>query len=109
MDHLGLEQAVDRLGEGVVVGVADAADGGLDAGLSQPLRVAQREVLRPAVAVMHEPAALERPALVQGLLQGIEHEAGMGGARHAPADDPAGERVDDEGVRCRSRSMWRRR
>ena len=37
MDHLGLEQAVDGLGECVVVAVADAADGGLDPGFSQPL------------------------------------------------------------------------
>ena len=33
MDHLGLEQPVDRLGQGIVVAVADTADGGLDAGL----------------------------------------------------------------------------
>lgn len=45
MDHLGLEQAVDRLGKGVVVRVADAADRGLDTGLRQALRVAQGEVL----------------------------------------------------------------
>ena len=42
-------------------------------------------------------AALRRTAVVQRLLQGIEDEAGMGGARHPPADDPAGEDVDDEG------------
>ena len=37
------------------------------------------------------------PALVQGLLQRIEHEAGVRRARHTPADDAAGEDVDDEG------------
>ena len=31
MDHLGLEQADDGLGERIIVAVADAADGGLDA------------------------------------------------------------------------------
>jgi len=31
VDHLGLEQPDDRLGQGIVVAVADTADGGLDA------------------------------------------------------------------------------
>jgi hypothetical protein len=47
MDDLGLEQAVDRLGKGIFVGAAYAADRGLDACLSQAVRVAQRKVLRP--------------------------------------------------------------
>src|SRR5688500_4775014 len=42
-DQLSLEQAVDRLGEGVVVRVADAADGGRDAGLGQALGVLDRQ------------------------------------------------------------------
>ena len=40
LDHLGLDQAVDGLREGVVVAVADAADRGLDAGLCQAFDVA---------------------------------------------------------------------
>ena len=45
MDHLGLVEAVDRLGESVVVAVADAADRGLDAGFGQALGVADADVL----------------------------------------------------------------
>jgi hypothetical protein len=45
VDHLGLEQPVDGLREGVVIRVADAADEGLDAGLRQAFGVADREVL----------------------------------------------------------------
>ena len=44
--------------------------------------------------------ANESPAgtpIVHGLLQGIEHEAGVRGARHTPAHDPAREDIDDEG------------
>jgi len=52
--------------------------------------------LRAAVAVMNK-AALDGTAGVQGLLQGVEHEGGLGAARHPPADDAAGEDVDDEG------------
>ena len=76
VDHLGLEQAVDGLGEGVVIGVADAADRGLDLGLGKTVGVAQREVLRPAVRMVHKLAA-DRPPLVQRLFQGIQHEAGV--------------------------------
>jgi transposase len=47
--------------------------------------------------MMHEPTALEGSALVQGLLQFIEHEAGMGGPRRPPPDDAPGEGVDHEG------------
>jgi hypothetical protein len=44
-DDLRLEKADDRLGQGVVVGVADAADRALDAGGSEALGVADRQVL----------------------------------------------------------------
>ena len=40
MNHLGLVQAIDRLGQGVVVRVADTADRGVDAGLGQALGIA---------------------------------------------------------------------
>lgn len=34
---------------------------------------------------------------IDGLGQGVEHEVGTHGVAHAPADDAAGEYVDDEG------------
>ncbi len=37
VDDLGLERAVDRLREGVVVAIADAAEGMFKVGLAQPL------------------------------------------------------------------------
>ena len=77
MDDLGLVEAVDRFGEGVVVAVADAADRRLDAGLGQALGVFDRDVLAASVAVMDEPAAMHGPPLVERLLQRIEHEARM--------------------------------
>ena len=52
MDHLGLEQTVDRLGERVVVRVADAADGWLDAGLGEALGVFDRDVLAAPDALL---------------------------------------------------------
>ena len=43
-----------------------------------------------------ELTALERMALVQRLLKGIEHETHRGHARHALSDDASSEGVDDE-------------
>jgi len=34
---------------------------------------------------------------VQGLLERIEHDVGLQRVQHAPADDPAGKNIDDEG------------
>ena len=58
VDHFGLVEAVDRLGERVVIQIADAADGGLDASFREALGVAQRKVLRAPVAVVDEAGAL---------------------------------------------------
>src|ERR1700712_3575742 len=72
VDHLGLEQADHRLGQRIIVGVPDAADGGLDAGLGEALGIANAQVLRSSVRMTHEPAAGKGLALMKSLLQGIE-------------------------------------
>src|SRR5690606_31605980 len=84
-------------GESIVVGIADTADRRLDASFSQALGVLDGYVLTASVAVVYEPAAMDRPPIVQGLLQRIEHEARVCRARRSPADDPASIGVDDEG------------
>jgi hypothetical protein len=53
-DHLGLVEAVDRLGQGVVVTVADAADRRLDAGA--PV-VARRTGPQTLIALSRESSA----------------------------------------------------
>jgi hypothetical protein len=40
--------------------------------------------------MMHEPAAMDRPSIMQCLLQRMEHEARMRRARGPLAHDPAG-------------------
>lgn len=47
--------------------------------------------------MMHAAAAVDRSPLMQGLLQRVEHEAGVCGPGYAPADDPLSIGVDDEG------------
>ena len=69
VDDFGLEQAVDRLGQRVVVAVAGGAYRGLDPGFSQPLAVADRDVLRASVAVVGQPTVTPGLARVQRLLE----------------------------------------
>ena len=45
VDHLGLVEPVDRLGQRVVVAVAFGSDGSFDTGLGETFRVADREEL----------------------------------------------------------------
>lgn len=47
--------------------------------------------------MMNQTAAMDRAAVVDGLLERVENEAGMGGATDASAHDIASVNVDDEG------------
>lgn len=97
MDHLGLVKAVDGLGQRVVVGVPYAAYRGLQAGLHEPLCVADRHVLNASVAVMDQAIRADRLARVERLLERVEHEVRLHRGRRFPAHDATGEDVDDEG------------
>ncbi len=94
MDDLGLEEAIDRLGQGIDITVTDAADGRLDARLGQPLGLADRKVLSPPVGMVDQ--TLARSPFVDGLLQVVQNEARMGQGADPPADDPPGISNDDE-------------
>ena len=50
-----------------------------------------------SIAVVHEPASLHRPPIMESLFQSVQDEAGMRRPAHPPADDPAGIGVDDKG------------
>src|SRR3954447_7027174 len=77
--------------------VPDAANRRLDARRGKPLGVLDRDVLHTAITVMDQAAAPDGPALVQGLLQRVQHEAGVSRAGDTPTDDAPREDVDDEG------------
>src|SRR3954453_7820172 len=64
MDHLVLVETVDGFGESVVIGISDTADRRLDATLSQALGVLNGYVLAAPVAVVHEPATMDRPSIM---------------------------------------------
>lgn len=97
MDDLGFEQAVDCLGQGIVIAVADAAHRWFDASFRQPLAVTNAQILRAPVAMMNQPHALSGPTIMHRLFQSIEHEPCMRRRADTPADDLAGVCVDDEG------------
>src|SRR3954464_13587163 len=77
--------------------VTDAADRRLDTRRGKPLGIFDRDVLHTAIAVVDEAAAPDGPARVQGLLQRVQHEAGMSRAGDTPADDTPRKDVDHEG------------
>jgi hypothetical protein len=70
MNQFGRIDAEDRLGHGVVIGIANAADRRLDAHLGEPLGVADRQVLHVSIAVVNELADV-RPG-VDRLFESIE-------------------------------------
>ena len=97
MDHLGLVKAIDRLGQSVVIAVTDTAHRRFDAGFGKAFGVFYGYVLRSTIAVVNQAAAMNWSTIVKRLLQGIQHEAGMGGAADPPAHDIARVDVDHEG------------
>src|SRR5258708_36105772 len=72
-DHLGLVKAVDALGQSIVIAVADAAHGGLDARFGQALGVANRHVLHSPVAMVNQAVTLDGAAVGQSLQIGRAH------------------------------------
>src|ERR1700750_863119 len=77
MDYLGLVKAVDGLGERVVAAVSNTPDRWFDASFSQSFGIFDRDILDAPVAVMDKAAAMARGAIVESLLQGVEHGASM--------------------------------
>ena len=75
-NDLGLVQPEDRFRERIVVAVADAPDRGLDAGLGQPLRIADRQVLHASVTVVNQRLTWSHSAVMQCLLTRIQREVG---------------------------------
>jgi hypothetical protein len=59
-----------------------------------------------SVAMMHEPAAMDRPPIVQCLFQRIEHEAGMRSARSTIARQSMSDR---DWIGCKAARRTRRR
>nr|WP_234401609.1 hypothetical protein [Thermobifida halotolerans] len=99
-DRLGLEQRVERLGQGIVVGVAGGFDRDHRASLGQALGGAHREIPHAAAGVVDQAvdaAADVLLAVARCHLRGVQGRVGAQRLRHLPAHHAAGEHVDDEG------------
>ena len=55
-----------------------------------------RNILVAAIIVKDQPAEMDRSAIVQSLLQGIEYEAGIGCPANTPAIEIACATIDPE-------------
>src|SRR4029453_5221767 len=73
-NHLGLEEADDRFGHRIVIGITATAGGGGGAGISQAVCIAHRHILRAAVAVMDEAVEAVSAAVIDRLFQRVEDE-----------------------------------
>ena len=103
LDDFGLEQSDDGFSQSVVVAVPDASDRHVDAGDGEPLGVSDGQTMHGAVRVVGQRAHRRTP-LADGLVEGVEDEAGRHRGRSARPDDLPGEDVDDESGACHSRS-----
>jgi len=97
----------DAFCQGVVAGTSDAADGGVDARLGQPLGVSDRQVLAASITMMDQFVSLGRPLWQMAWFRAsrtVSDQRATGSSaiangghrrRDAPADDLAGEDVGE--------------
>ena len=97
MDQLSFVEAVYRLSESIVIGIADTADRWFDASFGQTLSVSNGQILPTTIRVMNQSALLNRPSIMQRLLKSIENKVRFGGSRDPPPHDAISKRIDDEG------------
>src|SRR6056297_2950028 len=79
VDQLGFVKTVNGFCESVIIRVPDAAGRWLDAGFGQTLGVTNGQILPAAIRMMNQSALLDRPSVMQGLLQSIENKVRFGG------------------------------
>lgn len=91
--ELGFDRLKERLDHGVVEAVSLARHGDTDAVAAQFGLVVHRAVLAAAVRMMNEPFG--RTSHNDGPAQGCEREVAVQPVADRPADDTAGEQIDD--------------
>ena len=89
-EELALEGGEEALGERVVVGVPDGADGGTRPGML----ASEGSVLTPLVRVQDDPAGAP---LLHRHVQGLEDQLRLQVRLHGPAHHPPAPGVDDDG------------
>ena len=96
VNQLGLVEAVEALGERVVVGVSLGPHRRDDGCLVKSLGVANPEILDAPVGMMDQAREVERVARVDRHLERVDGEVAAQRRRDLPADDGPAEHVGDE-------------
>ena len=94
-DKLGFEGLEERFDHRVVVAVSLAGHRDQDAMLAELGLIIDRTVLAATIRVMDQPGG--RTAHGKGFAQGGKSQIAVQPVAGGPADDPAGEQVDDDG------------
>ena len=97
MNQFGLVQPVDGFRQSVVIAVNPAAYRWFNACFCKPLAVPSSHVLRTPVAVVDQGVGTFGLAVIQGLLQCIQHKVCSHRTALAPAHNSASVNVDDKG------------
>ena len=85
------------------IAVASATNGDFDAGFAEPSGVPNGQILRPAIAVMHE--GFIGPTVVQRLLQFIKPEVRCHESADTPTYNPTRINVNVKGWLCRDNGV----
>lgn len=82
--------------QGSLITVTNTANGRFDTSLCQALGISYRKVLTATITVVNEAPILAGLALMDRLLQSIQHKAGMSCSADPPTNDLTDVNVDDE-------------
>jgi len=94
IEQFALERGEEALAQRIVVSVAHRAHGRAHAGLPAALAECVGRVLAALIGMMDD---VRRPALCDGHVEGVQHQAGAQVVRHRPADDAPTEGVHHYG------------
>ena len=72
MNDFCLVETVDGLGQGVVIGIANAANRGFDPSIGQSFGIANGQILPAAVGVVNEATFMSGAAIMQSFFQCIQ-------------------------------------
>jgi hypothetical protein len=96
VNGLPLLEPVNALRHGVIETVTFGPDRRDDVVIVETLRVAHRQALHPAIGMVDQPVEAIAAAVVHRHLERVDREVRAQGLRCLPADNHAGEHVDDE-------------
>ena len=96
MNDVCLVQTVEGLGQGVVIGTANAVHRGIDASIRQSFDIANGQIWPAAVGMVSEATLMNGAAIMQGLFHCIQYKVCLWRAGNTPTHDLICEGIDDK-------------